>query len=137
MSPALTIHTAEQDQPGPMLRIEPADVPVVVPCRQGSLPAGTTDCSRPNSGRRISWRRATESCGGLSGTGSLAAIPLLRFKALSGDRSEEVMAECFTSLLALDLEHSLPFVARFLHHGNEIVQGEAVLALAERAGASL
>ncbi len=38
VSPALTIHTAEQDQPGPMLRIEPADVPVVVPCRQGSLP---------------------------------------------------------------------------------------------------
>ena len=39
VSPALTIHSAEQDSPGPMLRIEPADSPRSgATCQQASLP---------------------------------------------------------------------------------------------------
>jgi HEAT repeat protein len=67
----------------------------------------------------------------LGGSGSLAAIPLLRFKAQLGDKEAEVMGDCFAALLALAPAQSLPFVARFLQSGSEPVQEAAVFALAE------
>jgi HEAT repeat protein len=67
----------------------------------------------------------------LGGSGSLAAIPLLRFKAQLGDKEAEVMGDCFASLLALSPAQSLPFVARFLQSGSAAVQEAAVFALAE------
>ncbi len=67
----------------------------------------------------------------LAVTGSLAAVPLLRFKALIGDPLAEVMGECFASLLSLSPDETLAFVARFLQNGDETVQSEAVFALAE------
>ncbi len=67
----------------------------------------------------------------LSGTGSLAAIPLLRYKALVGDASSDVMGECFASLLAMAPVESVAFVGRFLNHRDEAVQSAAVFALAE------
>jgi HEAT repeat protein len=72
----------------------------------------------------------------VEGSGSVAAVPLLRFKALAGDKEPEVTCECFSALLKLDPE-SVAFVARFLHHGNEAIQEGAALALGEtrRAGA--
>jgi HEAT repeat protein len=72
----------------------------------------------------------------LEGSGSVAAVPLLRFKARAADKEPEVTCECFSALLKLDPE-SVPFVARFLHHGNEAIQEGAALALGEtrRAGA--
>jgi HEAT repeat protein len=67
----------------------------------------------------------------LGGTGSLAAVPLLRYKVRTGDRLVEVIDECFASLLTLSFEESLPFVARYLQTQESALQGTAVFALAE------
>jgi HEAT repeat protein len=67
----------------------------------------------------------------LGGTGSLAAVPLLRFKVHIGDPVSDVLGECFSSLLALSPDDSLPFVAHFLKSHNEDVAGSAVFALAD------
>jgi HEAT repeat protein len=64
-------------------------------------------------------------------TGSLAAVPLLRYKAWAGDALVEVISECFASLLSLSLEESLPFVAQFLHTPQSNLREAAVFALAE------
>jgi HEAT repeat protein len=66
----------------------------------------------------------------LGGTGSLTAVPLLRYKARGGDR-HEVIGECFGSLLSLSFPESLPFVARYLHGSGSELQEDAVFALAE------
>ena len=60
-----------------------------------------------------------------------AAIPLLRFKARSGDADSEVTAECLTALMTSDPKGSLSFVAQFLHSDNEATQEGAAFALAE------
>src|SRR5262249_9341356 len=67
----------------------------------------------------------------LGGSGSLAAIPLLRFKARIGDGEPDVMGECFAALLALDQANSLSFVSRFLGSTSAEVQEAAIFALAE------
>ncbi len=67
----------------------------------------------------------------LGATGSLAAVPLLRYKVRSGDRLVDVIGECFASLLTLSVEESLPFVARYLQAQENALQGTAVFALAE------
>jgi len=67
----------------------------------------------------------------LGATGSLAAVPLLRYKVRSGDRLVDVIGECFTSLLTLSVEESLPFVAEYLQARDSDLQGTAVFALAE------
>jgi HEAT repeat protein len=67
----------------------------------------------------------------LGGTGSLAAVPLLRYKVRTGDRLVDVIGECFTSLLTLSFEESLPFVARYLQAPGTALQETAVFALAE------
>ncbi len=67
----------------------------------------------------------------LGGTGSLAAVPLLRFKVRTGDPLLEIIDECFTSLLTLAFGESLPFVARYLEGPNRALQGSAMFALAE------
>jgi HEAT repeat protein len=67
----------------------------------------------------------------LGGSGKLSVIPLLRFKALIGDKDVEVISECFTSLLQLDPAASVPFVTRFLEGGKGSVREAAALALGE------
>ncbi len=67
----------------------------------------------------------------LGGTGSLAAVPLLRYKVRTGDKQVEVIDECFASLLTLSFEESLPFVAQYLQARDSDLQGIAVFALAE------
>jgi len=67
----------------------------------------------------------------LGGSGSLAAIPLLRFKARLGDKEPEIMGECFSALLELGPTQALPFVAGFLHSFSAGVQEAAIFALAE------
>jgi HEAT repeat protein len=56
--------------------------------------------------------------------------PLLRLKALIGDREPEVTGQCFASLLSLAPRDSLPFVERFLHHQDQEIAAEAAGALA-------
>jgi HEAT repeat protein len=67
----------------------------------------------------------------LGGAGSLAAVPLLRYKVRTGDHRLEVIDECFTSLLTLSFEESLPFVSGYLQARDSALQGTAVFALAE------
>jgi HEAT repeat protein len=67
----------------------------------------------------------------LGAAGSLAAIPLLRFKVHLGDKEPAVIGECFGALLELAPDESLPFVAGFLEAANEAVQEAALFALAE------
>ena len=67
----------------------------------------------------------------LGGTGSITAVPLLRYKVLTGDRLDDVTSECFGSLLSLSFAESLPFVVRYLHDSRGGLQEAAVLALAE------
>jgi hypothetical protein len=67
----------------------------------------------------------------LGGTGSLTAVPLLRYKVRTGDPLVDVVGECFASLLALSFEESLPFVAHYLQAQQSALQDTAVFALAE------
>jgi HEAT repeat protein len=66
----------------------------------------------------------------LEATASVAAAPLLRFKARVGDDEPEVTCECLTSLLKLEPD-TVAFVAEFLRDGEEAVQEGAALALGE------
>jgi HEAT repeat protein len=68
---------------------------------------------------------------GLGATGSLTAVPLLRYKVLTGDRLVDVIGECFASLLSLSFAESLPFVARYLRAPQSTLQEAAMFALAE------
>jgi HEAT repeat protein len=67
----------------------------------------------------------------LGGSGSPAAIPLLRFKARLGDGEPEVLGECFSALLTLDPDQGLSFIGRFLDSRSVEVQEAAIFALAE------
>jgi HEAT repeat protein len=67
----------------------------------------------------------------LGGTGSSSAVPLLRYKVRTGDRREDVIGECFTSLLTLSFDESLPFVAHSLNDSLSTLQETAVFSLAE------
>jgi HEAT repeat protein len=67
----------------------------------------------------------------LGETHSPAAIPLLRFKARTGDKEPEVIAECLGALMVADPKESLSFVTQFLRSPNEALQHGAAFALAE------
>jgi uncharacterized protein (DUF1778 family) len=67
----------------------------------------------------------------ISETGQHAGVLLLRFKALIGDKDEEVLAECFAGLLRLAPAESLEFVASFLNSSAEEIAERAALALGE------
>lgn len=67
----------------------------------------------------------------ISESGQVAGVLLLRYKALIGDKDEEVMAECFAGLLRLAPSESLEFVAGFLGSHLEDIAERAALALGE------
>jgi HEAT repeat protein len=67
----------------------------------------------------------------LGDLGSPAAIPLLRFKALHGDKSSDVTGACLSALMSADPEESLSFVAQFLSGRGDAIQADAALALGE------
>lgn len=54
---------------------------------------------------------------------------LLRLKAHSGDKRPPVMGQVFDSLLALEREHAVEFVAGFLKAANAEIRDEAALSL--------
>jgi len=68
---------------------------------------------------------------GVADSGSSEGVLLLRLKALTGDKSAEVMAECFAALLRLAPAPSLDFVAKFLYESADDVAEAAAFALGE------
>lgn len=58
---------------------------------------------------------------------------LLRFKCLAGDADPKVIDNCFAGLLEINLDRSLPFVARFIDGEDEVLAESAALALGETA----
>ncbi len=50
----------------------------------------------------------------IAGSGQLAALPLLRYKAQVGDAELAVMADCWATLLEMDADRSLPLVQKHL-----------------------
>ena len=67
----------------------------------------------------------------LANCNSLAAVPILRYKALIGDKSIRVLSACFDSLLALEPHESRDFVASFLEDKSALVAETAALCLGE------
>ena len=75
------------------------------------------------------WQARAGAVRALAVASSEAALLLLRFKALSGDREPEVIADCFTGLLSAEGAESVPFVASFADSKDEEVKDAAILAL--------
>ncbi len=67
----------------------------------------------------------------IADSGSSEGVLLLRLKALVGDPSVEVMAECFAALLRLAPTPSLDFVAGFLRASSDEIAEAAAFALGE------
>jgi HEAT repeat protein len=59
------------------------------------------------------------------------AEAVLRFKVQIGDAEPDVIGECFSALLIIEPEHSLPFVSGYLRHEDEALREFAALALGE------
>jgi hypothetical protein len=53
-------------------------------------------------------------------------IPLLHLKALAGDPEQRVVSECLLSLLRLNLDDALPFVASFFDRGDAAAEAAAI-----------
>ena len=102
-------------------------------CAQGlvrmSHPDALQECVKlladPETAARAGAARA------ISESGQQAGVLLLRYKALIGDKEEEVTAECFAGLLRLAPAESLEFVASFLNSGSDEIAERAALALGE------
>ena len=56
---------------------------------------------------------------------------LLRSKALAGDADPAIVGECFSALMGVAPEESLPFVAKWLAHSDAALRELAALALGE------
>ena len=67
----------------------------------------------------------------LGASGHLAAIPLLRFKARTGDVEPEVVVECLSALMSAAPDESLAFVGGFLNSPTDEIAEGAALALGE------
>jgi hypothetical protein len=66
----------------------------------------------------------------LSALSAEVAVPLLRFKARTGDTDARVIGECFASLLQADPAASVAFVGEFLRDPPELAE-QAAIALGE------
>jgi len=75
------------------------------------------------------WQARAGAVRAITAVGSDAAMLLLRFKALSGDKEPEVLSECFSGLLAVEGAEALPLVKSFADGRNQEVREAAILAL--------
>jgi HEAT repeat protein len=75
------------------------------------------------------WQARAGAVRALAAVGSEAALLLLRFKALSGDREPEVLADCFAGLLSAEGADAVPFVASFAASKDAEISEAAILAL--------
>lgn len=75
------------------------------------------------------WQARAGAVRALAVVGSEAAVLLLRFKALSGDRETEVLADCFTGLLSAEGAEAVTFVASFAGSKDPETSEAAILAM--------
>jgi HEAT repeat protein len=66
----------------------------------------------------------------IANTGRPEGVLVLRLKALAGDSEPEVVGQCLCSLLDIEPQAALPFVARFLDAADGDIRFEAASALA-------
>ena len=67
----------------------------------------------------------------IADVGHECVIPLLRVKIQCGDVEAEVTGACFSALLRLTRQDSVPFVARYLRSSDEQLASEAAASLGE------
>jgi len=77
------------------------------------------------------WRARAGAARAISCGNPREAEAVLRFKVLIGDQEAQVIGECFTGLLSVAPDDSLPFVATYLSDGPDDVRDFAALALGE------
>jgi HEAT repeat protein len=75
------------------------------------------------------WQARAGAVRAIAVVGSEAASLLLRFKALTGDKEPDVVADCFGGLLDVQGAEAVPFVASFAVGRNKEVREAAILAL--------
>jgi HEAT repeat protein len=75
------------------------------------------------------WQARVGAVRAIAAVGSETAMVLLRFKALSGDKEPDVLAECFGGLLAVEGAEAFPLVTSFADGRNQEVREAAILAL--------
>src|SRR5271154_3846373 len=77
----------------------------------------------------VEWQARAGAARAIAAVGSDAATLLLRLKVLSGDKEPEVLADCFSGLLAVEGADALPLVTSFADARNQEVREAAILAL--------
>jgi HEAT repeat protein len=76
------------------------------------------------------WQARVGAIRAIAAIGGESASLLLRFKMLTGDKEAEVMAECFTAVLALEGGEGVFLVAQFAApSGDPEIRGAAILAM--------
>jgi HEAT repeat protein len=103
---------------------------------RGICAMGLASTSYPNKLREFvnllvdsEWQARSGAVRAVATVGSDAAMLLLRFKALSGDKEPEVLSDCFSGLLAVEGAEALPLVKSFADGRNQEVREAAILAL--------
>jgi HEAT repeat protein len=75
------------------------------------------------------WQARSGAVRAIAAVGSETASLLLRFKALTGDKEPDVLADCFSGLLAIEGAEAVPLVTSFADARNQEVREAAILAL--------
>lgn len=75
------------------------------------------------------WQARAGAVRAIATVGSDAASLLLRFKAQSGDKEPDVIADCFGGLLAIEGADAIPLVTSFAEGRDKEVREAAILAL--------
>lgn len=75
------------------------------------------------------WQARAGAVRAIAAVGSDTASLLLRFKALTGDKEPDVLADCFSGLLAVEGAEAVPLVTSFAGERNQEVREAAILAL--------
>jgi len=75
------------------------------------------------------WQARSGAVRAIAAVGSETASLLLRFKALTGDKEPDVLADCFSGLLDIEGAEAVPLVTSFAEGRNQEVREAAILAL--------
>src|SRR5580658_2107227 len=97
---------------------------------------GLASTTYPNKMRELvrllvdtEWQARSGAVRAIAAVGSETASLLLRFKALTGDKEPDVLADCFSGLLAVEGSDAVPLVTSFADARNQEVREAAILAL--------